>query len=393
MLFRILAVPLVVLAVTSTEATADGLPAIKLSTSNTIPACATPGRLSLLLTHRNPDFDTKFKPIAKLYRQHGQELGVRWDYAFFQMIVETGALKFRRGNGGPSDVRPAQNNFAGLGATGKGEPGESFDSLSEGVKAHLQHLLLYAGAKVENPVAERTRNVQSWGILSRWQKGLGRPTTFRDLAKKWAPGSRGYARDIAGVGAQFYDSFCSRADPDPGAATVQVSAAASGGSEGGTTKVERKRVAALPEKSGLGAVRSEPQPSAEVLNPAAVEVNAADAAASDVVALPTRKPIDKAIAIAAATRKPETETKPSATKTAKKKCRVWTASYGGQKAVLIRADTDQFTNYTVLDVNAGKEQREAAAYIAAYAKGGQKVADFSTQTQALNKAFELCPEG
>ena len=50
-------------------------------------------------------------------------------------------------------------------------------------------------------------------------------------------------------------------------------------------------------------------------------------------------------------------------------------------------------NYTVLDVNEGSEKREADAYIAAYAKGGEKVGEFANPSQALDKAFELCPDG
>ena len=75
------------------------------------------------------------------------------------------------------------------------------------------------------------------------------------------------------------------------------------------------------------------------------------------------------------------------------KCRVWTASYGGAKAIIIKAVVDATVNYTVLDVNDGAEKREADAYISAYAKGGQSIGEFSTQSQALEKAFELCPEG
>jgi hypothetical protein len=71
---------------------------------------------------------------------------------------------------------------------------------------------------------------------------------------------------------------------------------------------------------------------------------------------------------------------------------VWTASYGGQKALIIRVNTEKGTDYTVLDVNEGAERREADAYIAAYAKGGAIEAEFMSQTQALEKAFELCPE-
>jgi hypothetical protein len=77
------------------------------------------------------------------------------------------------------------------------------------------------------------------------------------------------------------------------------------------------------------------------------------------------------------------------------KCKVWTASYGGQRAVIIKANTTATgtVNYTVLDVTEANEKREVDAYIAAYAKGGEKVGSFPTQNKALNKAFELCPEG
>lgn len=88
-----------------------------------------------------------------------------------------------------------------------------------------------------------------------------------------------------------------------------------------------------------------------------------------------------------ATSKPQQGAKPAAS------CRVWTASYGGQKALIIRVRSDKGTDFTVLDVNEGAEKREAEAYIAAYAKGGAIEAEFGNQSQALEKAFELCPEG
>jgi hypothetical protein len=75
------------------------------------------------------------------------------------------------------------------------------------------------------------------------------------------------------------------------------------------------------------------------------------------------------------------------------KCRVWTASYGGARSVIVRSVTDGVVNFTVLDVNAGQEKREAAAYIGAFAKGGTLAYEFPTQAKALEKAFDLCPEG
>ncbi|HRK19212.1 MAG TPA: glucosaminidase domain-containing protein, partial [Hyphomicrobiaceae bacterium] len=195
-------------------ASASGAPSVKVSSGNTVPACATPGRLQAYLATRNTSVPNQFDSIAVEYMKHGEELGVRWDYAFFQMLVETGSLSFKNGNRS-GDVRPTQNNFAGLGATGNGERGESFPDVSTGVRAHLEHILLYAGAPVDNPVAERTRKVHEWGILTNWHKGFKRPITFADLGQKWAPGTRSYFGMIDGVADKFYDEHCKAPDPKP----------------------------------------------------------------------------------------------------------------------------------------------------------------------------------
>src|SRR5262249_2450111 len=140
------------------QATA-GMPEIKTSATNRVPECVTPGRLTEFLRRRNPDLDARYDGLATLSMRLREELGVRWDYAFYQMIIETGWLRYRRGNRS-GDVKPAQNNFAGLGATGGGQSGESFKDMATGVRAHLEHLLLYAGDHIGNPTAERTRKVQ-----------------------------------------------------------------------------------------------------------------------------------------------------------------------------------------------------------------------------------------
>ena len=54
------------------------------------------------------------------------------------MCIETGFLRF----GG--DIKPEQNNFAGLGAIGGGSEAASFESARIGVRAHIQHLKAYA---------------------------------------------------------------------------------------------------------------------------------------------------------------------------------------------------------------------------------------------------------
>ena len=113
-------------ALASSPTSAADLPSIRIADKNQVPQCATPGRLMAYLKSRNGDLDKRFDAIATEYMRNGEALGLRWDYAFFQMIAETGTLSFKNGNR-QGDVRPDQNNFAGLGATGKGERGESRD--------------------------------------------------------------------------------------------------------------------------------------------------------------------------------------------------------------------------------------------------------------------------
>ncbi|MEG1257323.1 glucosaminidase domain-containing protein, partial [Clostridium sp.] len=67
--------------------------------------------------------------------------GVNYDILFSQMMHETGYLKF----GG--DVKPEQNNFAGIGATGNGVPGNSFSTVQIGIRAVVQHLKAYASTE------------------------------------------------------------------------------------------------------------------------------------------------------------------------------------------------------------------------------------------------------
>ncbi len=210
----VLSAAFVAAAFSTSAAFAADLPAIKAGAKNSVPACVTPGRLQAYLASRNPNLSKQFETIAVDYMTHGEALGLRWDYAFYQMIVETGALSFKNGSR-QGDVREKQYNFAGLGATGNGEHGETFPDVTTGVKAHLQHVLMYSGEKVENPVAERTRKVQEWGVLTSWHKGFKRPITFSDLGQKWAPGTKSYPNQLDAVADKFNDEHCGKPDPKP----------------------------------------------------------------------------------------------------------------------------------------------------------------------------------
>ncbi|ARN56481.1 glucosaminidase domain-containing protein [Sedimentisphaera salicampi] len=79
--------------------------------------------------------------LARIYIEEAAAEGINSDIAFCQMVHETNYLRF----GG--DVRREQNNFCGLGATGGGEPGHSFQTPRLGARAHIQHLKAYANSR------------------------------------------------------------------------------------------------------------------------------------------------------------------------------------------------------------------------------------------------------
>ncbi|MBL8884868.1 MAG: glucosaminidase domain-containing protein [Hyphomicrobium sp.] len=180
-------------------------PPIRTSENNRVPSCVSPERLMAFLRDRNEGLEPRYGDIARWYKYYGEAWKVRWDYAFYQMVLETNYLKYRRGNGRRGDVHERQNNFAGIGATGGGVPGERFADIKTGVHAQIQHLVAYSGERVRDPVAKRTDENQD-DIIAKSQR-LGRPVTFGDLARRWAA-DRAYARSIDVVAKLFNDGYC-----------------------------------------------------------------------------------------------------------------------------------------------------------------------------------------
>lgn len=364
MFSRLAAAGLAAFAITiATTAAAAKLPEIKVTARNTVPACATPGRLMSFIKSRNPRVHPRYDQLAVYYMRHGEDLGIRWDIAFFQMLVETATLGYT------GDVDASQNNFAGLGATGGGVKGERFRDIDHGVRAHLEHVLMYTGETIQNPVAERTRKVQEWKVLASWQRSIRGPMTFSHLTTKWAPSDRGYSKDIKTVADQFYNGVCRDPDPEP-----ELLAMARGETQ--TSARANRPQSGAPANTRAPIATLEPEATS---NSAKVAIVNPGAASRQPPANPASPRAEKA-PVAASEANPD-------------KCRVWTASYGGAKAIIIKAVSNDVTNYTVLDVNAGKEKREAEAYIAAYAKGGETLEEFASASAALDKAFKLCPEG
>jgi hypothetical protein len=184
---------------------ANAAPPIRTDAANQVPACVTPERLMAFLAQRNARLDTRYQNIARFYKLYGEGWHVRWDFAFFQMAIETNFLKFRRGDGRRGDVSETQNNFAGIGATGNGVPGERFRDVATGVHAQIQHLVAYSGERLVQPIAKRTRENQT-DIVAKSNR-LGRPVTFGDLARRWAA-DRHYGKSIDFIAGLYSEQYC-----------------------------------------------------------------------------------------------------------------------------------------------------------------------------------------
>lgn len=90
--------------------------------------------------YANSDAPT-IEDFCRIYLEEAQAEGVRVEVAFCQAMKETGFLTYT------GDVRIEQYNFAGIGATGGGVAGNSFDSVRSGIRAQIQHLKAYASTE------------------------------------------------------------------------------------------------------------------------------------------------------------------------------------------------------------------------------------------------------
>ena len=402
-------------------------PQIRTSTTNAVPQCVTPQRLMAFLKGRNPNIEPRFASIASLYKRYGETWRVRWDYAFFQMAVETNFLSFKRGDGNWGDVRPRQNNFAGLGTTGGGVPGDSYPNVDTGVLAQIQHLVVYSGEHIANPVGPRTRLKQD-DILESTASLKGR-MTFADLSRRWAA-DRHYGAAIEWVAGNYRATYCGKAEAPAKQATRSAQAdtgltraAALGGPGAAKSDAQVPPVRTIwsrPDQPGSNNAEPAPRPAKRSVAmppvthekappaPAAAASKPSQAAAAkepiivpkpvEVRAPPVPTPPQPVLRPAAAK-----ESRPfafaaamvaaasAAPATEGPHCRVFSASYGGTKTLLVRAEAEGEVHYTALTVREGFEDAMLAGYLKAHAPGGSSLAVFDTRDAALTKAAKLCP--
>lgn len=105
-------------------------------------AVATAEQMKAYLKAKNPSVAQSVLDMVPLYLSEGKAEGVRGDVAFAQSCLETGNFGFSG-----SAVTLSQNNFCGMGVTGGGVKGNSFDTPQLGIRAQVQHLKAYASTE------------------------------------------------------------------------------------------------------------------------------------------------------------------------------------------------------------------------------------------------------
>ena len=126
--------------------------------------------------------------LAGYYVRYCAEAGLRADLLWAQMIHETGYGMY----GG--DVLPEQNNYAGIGATGGGNPGYSFPTAEAGVMAHVAHMVAYV--YVDSPVSWANATTDPrFNLVS--PRGVA--SVLADLNGRWAVPGTTYGQKIEAI--------------------------------------------------------------------------------------------------------------------------------------------------------------------------------------------------
>jgi hypothetical protein len=104
--------------------------------------------------NRQPKYERqKIERIAEVAVNRSKEFGFRTSIVAAQMLHETGFFQY----GG--QVKPEQNNYAGLGADNTGAAGASFPNEDEGVLAVICHMALY----VYGDISDWPQHLQTYG--------------------------------------------------------------------------------------------------------------------------------------------------------------------------------------------------------------------------------------
>lgn len=126
--------------------------------------------------------------LVNIFYEEGLRENIRPDIALAQSLHETGFFRY----GG--DVIAIQNNYAGLGTTGKGIKGAQFSQPRLGIRAQIQHLKGYTTS-----IAPTMNIVDPRYALLRKTPSFGKIKTWQGLNGKWAVPGITYGQTILAI--------------------------------------------------------------------------------------------------------------------------------------------------------------------------------------------------
>ena len=173
------------------------------------PAYATQAQMVAFIKRNNPHpkLNCSVEELVGYYYEEAGREGLRPDIVLCQAIKETGFF----GYGG--DVIPEQNNYCGLGTTGGGVKGAFFKTPQLGVRAHVQHLLVYD--RTEPPVTDII-DPRYELVIETHPEIYGKIHNWTELNGKWAVPGKNYGQEIL----QLWQTACT-----PDASDAALSAA------------------------------------------------------------------------------------------------------------------------------------------------------------------------
>lgn len=153
------------------------------------PAYATQAQMVAFIKRNNPHpkLNCSVEELVGYYYEEAGREGIRPDIVLCQAIKETGFF----GYGG--DVIPEQNNYCGLGTTGGGVKGAFFETPQLGVRAHVQHLLVYDRTE---PPSTDIIDPRYKLVIETHPEIYGQIHNWTDLNGRWAVPGKTYGQDI-----------------------------------------------------------------------------------------------------------------------------------------------------------------------------------------------------
>ena len=153
------------------------------------PAYATQAQMVAFIKRNNPHpkLNCSVEELVGYYYEEAGREGIRPDIVLCQAIKETGFF----GYGG--DVIPEQNNYCGLGTTGGGVKGAFFETPQLGVRAHVQHLLVYDRTE---PPSTDIIDPRYKLVIEAHPEIYGQIHNWTDLNGRWAVPGKTYGQDI-----------------------------------------------------------------------------------------------------------------------------------------------------------------------------------------------------